>query len=310
MASNVQLGPSARSPPSSPLPFASIGAHESVPDDFTGDISAAPVGQPNDRQDEDEVEPQHPNICTEEVLTNDDDNPAVSPSSVEIFVASKLANRKFQQKKAADLTKTISNVDPFYPQLIREFIVNLPNEFKDPSSPDYQTVHIQGFKFVISSTVINGFLRNVIDVDYSSSSPSTDVLTSILSGGTLSTWPVNGIPAVALSIKYAILHKIDIANWFPSSHAFSGSHVPDIDHDVHLSRGPRVFNTSDWDESVEGFFVDRELAARIVNDFIVESHALTNSINLSSEQQLEIDALIRHLKTFTPSTSRRESTTD
>ncbi|TYK14458.1 envelope-like protein [Cucumis melo var. makuwa] len=251
MASNVQLGPSARSPPSSPLPFASIGAHESVPDDFTGDISAAPVGQPNDRQDEDEVEPQHPNICTEEVLTNDDDNPAVSPSSVEIFVASKLANRKFQQKKA-----------------------------------------------------------NVIDVDYSSSSPSTDVLTSILSGGTLSTWPVNGIPAVALSIKYAILHKIDIANWFPSSHAFSGSHVPDIDHDVHLSRGPRVFNTSDWDESVEGFFVDRELAARIVNDFIVESHALTNSINLSSEQQLEIDALIRHLKTFTPSTSRRESITD
>ncbi|KAA0041442.1 uncharacterized protein E5676_scaffold205G00870 [Cucumis melo var. makuwa] len=46
-----------RSPPSWPLPFASVGDHEFVPDDVPGDISAAPMGQPNDRRDEDEVEP-------------------------------------------------------------------------------------------------------------------------------------------------------------------------------------------------------------------------------------------------------------
>ena len=123
----------------------------------------------------------------------------------------------------ASSSKTISNVGPFYPQLIREFIVNLPDEFNDPSSPNYQTVHIRGFKFVISPAVINGFLGNVVDIDCSSSSPSTDVLASVLSGGTLSAWHVNGIPAVSLSIKYAILHKIGIANWFPSSHASSVS---------------------------------------------------------------------------------------
>ncbi|KAA0050593.1 uncharacterized protein E5676_scaffold1737G001480 [Cucumis melo var. makuwa] len=86
----------------------------------------------------------------------------------------------------AGLSKTISDVGPFYPQLIREFIVNLPADFNDPSSPDFQTVHIRGFK-------------------------------------TLSSWSVNGIHAVALSVKYAILHKIGIANWFPSSHASSMS---------------------------------------------------------------------------------------
>ena len=86
---------------------------------------------------------------------------------------------------------------------------------------DFQTVHIRGFRFKISPTVINGFLRNNIALDYSPTVPSNEVLASVLSGGTLYSWPVNGISAVALSVKYAILHKISIANWFPFSHASS-----------------------------------------------------------------------------------------
>ncbi|TYK22560.1 F5J5.1 [Cucumis melo var. makuwa] len=165
---------------------------------------------------------------------------------------------------------------------------------------------------------------------------------------------VNGIPAVAHSVKYAILHKIGIANWFPLSHAsnvsavlgtflyiicnddrvdtgafiynqllrhvgsfrvkilialprlFQGIHVPDIDHDMHPSRGPRLFDTSNWNKSADGFFVDRELASRIVNSLTAESQALSTLINLLSERHLEVDALVRHLKSFAPSISRRE----
>ncbi|TYK05472.1 envelope-like protein [Cucumis melo var. makuwa] len=169
----------------------------------------------------------------------------------------------------------------------------------------------------------------VLSVHSQESSSSEDVFvptpglrqTSSIELGTLSFWPTNGIPVVALSVKYAILHKIGIAIWFPSSHASSvsvahvgsfgvklpialPSHVLDIDHDVHPSLGPRLFDTTDWDEATDGFFVDRELASRILNSLTVESRSLSTAISLLYERRLEINSLIRHLKTFAPSSSR------
>ena len=69
----------------------------------------------------------------------------------------------------------------------------------------------------------------------------------LLSGGTLSSWSVNGIPAVALSVKYVILHKIDIANWFPSSHASSvyvvlGTFLYHICNDDTIDTGSFIYN--------------------------------------------------------------------
>ncbi|TYJ98293.1 uncharacterized protein E5676_scaffold232G00050 [Cucumis melo var. makuwa] len=70
---------------------------------------------------------------------------------------------------------------------------------------------------------------------------------SIQIDGTLSLWPVNGIPAVALSVKYVILHKIGIANLFPSSHASSvsaalGTFLYRIYNDGRVDAGAFIYN--------------------------------------------------------------------
>ncbi|TYK03217.1 uncharacterized protein E5676_scaffold298G00290 [Cucumis melo var. makuwa] len=231
-----------------PLPSKPNVAHASVP----GDVSTAPEVRTNVHSDENELDPPNPNIHSKEVPADVDNNPIVPSASPEIPVALQPTKRKFQQNWHNITTKTGRKKIPpnipsvpideisFHPEeivqrwkfvvqrrladeLIKEFRVYLPNEFNDLSSSDHQMVHIRGFKFVISPAVINGFLGNIVDLDCSLSTPSIEILASILSGGIRSSWPVNGIPAIALSVKYVILHKIGIANWFPSSYASSVS---------------------------------------------------------------------------------------
>ena len=84
---------------------------------------------------------------------------------------------------------------------------------------------------------------------------------------------------------------------------FQGSYVPDIKHDMRPSRNPRMFDIDDVDENVEGFFVHRDLASRIINTLTVECRALSTSINLLLDRRLEVDLLVQHLKTLIPSSS-------
>ncbi|TYK19190.1 uncharacterized protein E5676_scaffold522G001260 [Cucumis melo var. makuwa] len=84
---------------------------------------------------------------------------------------------------------------------------------------------------------------------------------------------------------------------------FQGSHVPNIEHDMRPSRNPHMFDTDDVDENTEGFFVHHGLASRIINMLMAESQALSTSINMLSNRRLEVDSLVRHLKTLIPSSS-------
>ena len=120
-------------------------------------------------------------------------------------------------------------------------------DFNNLNSLDYQIVHIRGLKFKISSTIINGFLGNTVESNSTPSHPSNEVLAFVLSGGTLFVWPVNGIPTVSISVKYAILHKIGIANWSPFSHASSvsvalGTFLYQICNDEIVDAGLFIYN--------------------------------------------------------------------
>ncbi|KAA0039633.1 uncharacterized protein E5676_scaffold767G00060 [Cucumis melo var. makuwa] len=104
-------------------------------------------------------------------------------------------------------------------------------------------------------------LGNTVESGSTPSHLSNDVMASVLFGGTLSIWPVNGILAISLSINYVILHKIDIANWFPSSHASN----------ISIALGTFLYQICNDDLVDAGLFIYNQLL-RHVGTFGVKIH--------------------------------------
>lgn len=68
----------------------------------------------------------------------------------------------------AQILKTMMNICPFYPKLVKKFIVNLSKGFNDARSGAYKKVHVRGNYFSFSPTIINDYLRRgvLIITDY------------------------------------------------------------------------------------------------------------------------------------------------
>ncbi|KAA0047774.1 envelope-like protein [Cucumis melo var. makuwa] len=175
----------------------------------------------------------------------------------------------------------------------------VPSVHSDSSSSSYN---------VIVPTLVQQSIPNLDLVSQPTDNVGKNINENVvLSRGTLSVWPVNGILVVLLSIKYAILHKIDS---YPLPRFFS-SLVVHLNVDILTvsdAPGPsswnlRVFDTDDIDENAKGFIVHRDLASKIINTLTAESRALSTSINFLFNRRLEVDSLVRHLKTLIPSSS-------
>jgi hypothetical protein len=121
--------------------------------------------------------------------------------------------------KHAGLESTVTNLGDCFEKLVKEFLVNIPDDCNDPMSPDYHTVYVRGRKIKFSPVIIN----KCLGID---KSPRTDgdlnynKVCKVLTANHIKVWPRKGtISAVNLSVKYAILNRIGALNRVPTTHA-------------------------------------------------------------------------------------------
>lgn len=67
----------------------------------------------------------------------------------------------------AQVKKIMSNIGHFYPNLVKEFIVNLPIGFNDAGSSNFRKVYVRGHYFGFSPCIINDYLGRgkIITID-------------------------------------------------------------------------------------------------------------------------------------------------
>ncbi|KAA0059224.1 flocculation protein FLO11-like [Cucumis melo var. makuwa] len=133
----------------------------------------------------------------------------------------------------AGLIRTVFEVGPFYPRLMRELIMNLPSDFNDPSADEYQKVHIRGVCFNVSRELLNSYLDITLPADYEASYPTPERLAEELTGGTVPVWPVDGQLPVASLTQSTILTTLDTVGSAPrviplNMRLFQGAHFPDV----------------------------------------------------------------------------------
>ncbi|XP_050909528.1 uncharacterized protein LOC127123346 [Lathyrus oleraceus] len=105
--------------------------------------------------------------------------------------------------KAAWLLKTVAGFSQCYEGLVKEFIVNIPEDIFDKNSKEFYKVYVRG--------------RNnegAGELEVTDNQVCREITTR-----QVKVLPVKRhLPAGKLTVKYAILHKIRAANWVPTNH--------------------------------------------------------------------------------------------
>ncbi|PNX87297.1 hypothetical protein L195_g043384, partial [Trifolium pratense] len=118
----------------------------------------------------------------------------------------------------AGLMKTVWGLGDCYEQLVREFIVNVPEDCDNPQSPEYHKVFVRGLLVNFSPSIINEFLGR--DDARTPEVELTDgELAKAITNGHVKQWPKGKkVSSSKLSMKFACLNKIGTVNWVPTVH--------------------------------------------------------------------------------------------
>lgn len=112
----------------------------------------------------------------------------------------------------AQVMNIVSGLSPFYPQLLKEFIVNISKDFNKNGSEDYRKVHVHGYCIGLSPVIINDYLcrRKLVTT---SKVCNMNTISQEITRGNYEDWPRRGLLLTTnLSVKYATLNRIRVAN--------------------------------------------------------------------------------------------------
>ncbi|MCH96031.1 envelope-like protein, partial [Trifolium medium] len=121
--------------------------------------------------------------------------------------------------KEAGLLKTVWGLGDCYEKLVKEFLVNIPEDCVDPMSADFRKVFVRGKCVEFSPTVINQYLERGED-DVAEMEVTDNEVCKTLTNSQVKQWPRKGkLSSVKLTVKYALLNIIAVVNWVPTSHS-------------------------------------------------------------------------------------------
>lgn len=114
--------------------------------------------------------------------------------------------------------RTVSDLGDCFDKLVRGFVVNVGDNCDDPKNPEYRQVFVRGRCVHFSPSIINKFLgrsnEEVAELEV------TDNICRTITGNRLKQWPCQmKLSASQLSPLYAVLNKIVVVNWVPTTHS-------------------------------------------------------------------------------------------
>ncbi|MCH85079.1 envelope-like protein, partial [Trifolium medium] len=118
--------------------------------------------------------------------------------------------------KRAGLIKTVSNIGNCYEKLVKEFVVNIPEDCDDPDNEDFLKVFVRGKCVNFSPAEINKYLGrsegNETEVDITDND-----LAKAITAGQVKQWPRDGqLPSSKLSAKFIDIVGSEIQHDFGS----------------------------------------------------------------------------------------------